>query len=75
MAEELIFDWKGTDRAGKKVSGETKGHDVSVVKAHLRRQGINAGSVKRRSKPLFSFGGKKITTRGHMHCSPANWRP
>ncbi len=58
MAEELIFDWKGTDRAGKKVSGETKGHDVSVVKAHLRRQGINAGSVKKRSKPLFSFGNK-----------------
>ena len=58
MAEDQIFDWKGTDRAGKKVFGETKGHDVSVVKAHLRRQGINAGSVKRRSKPLFSFGNK-----------------
>ena len=60
MAEDLIFDWKGTDRAGKKVSGETKGANVNLVKAQLRKQGINAGSVKKRSKPLFSLGGKKI---------------
>ena len=60
MAENLIFDWKGTDRAGKKVSGETKGANVTLVKAKLRKQGINASSVKKRSKPLFSFGGKKI---------------
>lgn len=58
MAEDLIFDWKGTDRAGKKVSGETKGVNVNLVKAQLRKQGINAGSVKKRSKPLFSFGSK-----------------
>ena len=58
MAEDLIFDWKGTDRAGKKVSGETKGSNVTLVKAQLRKQGINAGSVKKRSKPLLSFGSK-----------------
>jgi len=60
MAENLIFDWKGTDRAGKKVSGETKGANVTLVKAQLRKQGINASSVKKRSKPLCSFDGKKI---------------
>ena len=60
MAEDLIFDWKGTDRAGKKVAGETKGRNVNLVKAQLRKQGINAGSVKKRSKPMFSLGGKKI---------------
>ena len=60
MAEDLIFDWKGTDRAGKKVAGETKGRNVTLVKAQLRKQGINAGSVKKRSKPMFSLGGKKI---------------
>jgi len=60
MAEDLIFDWKGTDRAGKKVAGETKGRNINLVKAQLRKQGINAGSVKKRSKPMFSLGGKKI---------------
>ena len=30
MAEDLIFDWKGTDRAGKKVAGETKGRNVNL---------------------------------------------
>jgi type IV pilus assembly protein PilC len=60
MAEDLIFDWKGTDRAGKKVAGETKGRNVNLVKAQLRKQGINAGSVKKRSTLL---------------CLPANWRP
>jgi type IV pilus assembly protein PilC len=60
MAEDLIFEWSGTDRAGKKVSGETRGASLASVKAILRKQGINAKSVKKQSKSLFSFG-EKIT--------------
>jgi type IV pilus assembly protein PilC len=58
MAEDLIFEWSGTDRAGKKVTGETKGTNLNAVKAMLRKQGINAKSVKKQSKSLFSFGNK-----------------
>ena len=58
MAEDLIFVWSGTDRAGKKVTGETKGTNLNAVKAMLRKQGINAKSVKKQSKSLFSFGNK-----------------
>ncbi|MCH1555409.1 MAG: type II secretion system F family protein [Pseudomonadales bacterium] len=58
MAEDLIFEWSGTDRAGKKVTGETKGTNLNAVKAMLRKQGINAKSVKKQSKSLFSFGDK-----------------
>ena len=50
MAEDLIFEWSGTDRAGKKVSGETRGASLASVKAILRKQGINAKSVKKQSK-------------------------
>ena len=58
MAEDLIFDWKGTDRSGKKVMGESKGTDATAVRTILRKQGINAKTVKKRAKPLFSFGNK-----------------
>ncbi len=58
MAEDLIFTWSGTDRAGKKVTGETKGTNLNAVKAMLRKQGINAKTVKKQSKSLFSFGDK-----------------
>ena len=58
MAEDLIFEWSGTDRAGKKITGETKGTNLNAVKAMLRKQGINAKSVKKQSKSLFSFGNK-----------------
>jgi type IV pilus assembly protein PilC len=60
MAEDLIFKWSGTDRSGKKVAGETKGASLVSVKAILRKRGINAKSVKKQSKSLFSFG-EKIT--------------
>ena len=58
MAEDLIFTWSGTDRAGKKITGETKGTNLNAVRAMLRKQGINAKTVKKQSKSLFSFGDK-----------------
>ena len=53
-----IFVWEGRDRKGQKVKGETGGQTAALVKASLRKQGINASKVKKKGKPLFGGGGK-----------------
>ncbi|KZY62037.1 MULTISPECIES: type II secretion system F family protein [unclassified Oleiphilus] len=58
----INFEWEGTDRKGNKIKGAMTAETAALVKAQLRKQGINAAKVK---KPAFSFGGgtkkKKIT--------------
>jgi type IV pilus assembly protein PilC len=54
------FVWVGTDRKGNKTRGEMMGANPAIVKAQLRKQGIAAKSVKKKSKPLFGTGGGKI---------------
>ena len=54
------FTWEGKDRKGNKTSGETTGASPALVKAQLRKQGIQPGKIKKKSKPLFG-GKKKIT--------------
>ena len=67
MAEHAIksnmFQWEGMDRHGKKVKGEMSGTSDALIKATLRRQGINPLKVKKKPKPLFGAGKKKITTK------------
>lgn len=46
------YAWEGTLRNGRKVSGETRGHSPAVIKAQLRRQGINPVRVQMRSSLL-----------------------
>ncbi|MBN2381776.1 type II secretion system F family protein [bacterium] len=46
------FKWKGTDKSGAQKSGMMEADDAEIVKAHLRRQGINATSVKKRAKDI-----------------------
>jgi len=59
-----MFVWEGTDKTGKKVKGEMSGKSDALVKATLRRQGINPKKVKKKSKALFGGGGgKKITPK------------
>ncbi|MDY6829470.1 MAG: type II secretion system F family protein [Pseudomonadota bacterium] len=60
-ATKQLFLWQGVDRRGNKAKGEIEGASAALVKAQLRKQGINATRVKKKPKPLFSFGGKKIT--------------
>jgi type IV pilus assembly protein PilC len=66
MAEQAIkqdmFVWEGTDRAGKRVKGEMSGTSDALVKAVLRRQGINPLKVRRKAKSLFGATGKKRIT-------------
>ena len=51
------FIWEGKDKKGQKTSGETTGKSVALVKADLRRQGINPTKVRKKPKPLFGGGG------------------
>jgi type IV pilus assembly protein PilC len=58
----ISFEWEGTNRKGQKVKGEIFGTNLATVKAQLRKQGVQPGKVKKKTKSLFSFGGsKKIT--------------
>ncbi|NIR30732.1 MAG: type II secretion system F family protein [Gammaproteobacteria bacterium] len=58
-----MFVWEGTDKSGKRVKGEMSGKSDALVKAVLRRQGINPIRVKKKSKPLLGARGKKITPK------------
>lgn len=55
------FAWQGKDRKGATVSGEILGTSMAVVRAELRKQGINVQKLKKKSKPLFTSKGKKIS--------------
>jgi len=57
-AKQGTFVWEGKDSKGQVVKGETTGQSVALVKANLRRQGINPKKVKKKSKPLFGGKGK-----------------
>jgi len=59
-AKADMFVWEGTDKRGHKVKGEMSSTSDALVKATLRRQGINPVRVKKKPKPLFGGGGKKI---------------
>ncbi|MDP1885854.1 type II secretion system F family protein [Polaromonas sp.] len=47
--KEFVFEWEGKDRNGKQVRGETRAVGENQVKASLRRQGVLATKVKKRS--------------------------
>ena len=63
MAEKAlktsVFAWEGTDRKGGKVKGELSGQSPALVKAQLRKQGINPLKVRKKAVSLFGAG-KKI---------------
>ena len=57
-----IFTWEGRDKKGQKVKGEVGGQNISIVKASLRRQGINPTKVRKKAKPLFG-GSRRIKAK------------
>lgn len=63
MAQKALkqdtFVWEGTDKKGNRKKGETPGQSMAMVKASLRKQGINPLKVKKKAKPLFGDGGPK----------------
>lgn len=55
------YVWEGTDKRGVKIKGEELGKNANLVKAHLRKQGINATKVSEKKTSVFGKAGKKIT--------------
>ncbi|QYJ89616.1 type II secretion system F family protein [Shewanella halotolerans] len=49
----VTFEWKGTNRDGKKTSGELRGISSAEIKAQLKSQGVNPKVVKKKADPLF----------------------
>jgi type IV pilus assembly protein PilC len=54
-----VYAWEGVDKKGTKLNGEINGHNPALVKAQLRKQGINPTKVRKKSTSLFGKG-KKI---------------
>lgn len=55
----IVYAWEGLDRKGAKQTGEINGHNPALVKAQLRKQGINPTKVRKKSVSIFGAG-KKI---------------
>ncbi|EKG33590.1 MULTISPECIES: type II secretion system F family protein [Pseudomonas syringae group] len=55
----IVYTWEGVDKKGTKTSGELSGHNLALVKAQLRKQGINPIKVRKKSVSIFGKG-KKI---------------
>ncbi len=57
------FVWEGTDKRGVKMKGEQQAKNANLLRAELRRQGINPTVVKSKPKPLFGAAGSKVTPK------------
>jgi type IV pilus assembly protein PilC len=55
-AKISVYAWEGTDRKGTKISGELSGQNPALVKAQLRKQGINPGKVRKKTTSVFDMG-------------------
>ena len=61
-AKQELYIWEGKDGKGQKAQGEPMVKRIALVKAELRRQGVNPTKVRKKPKPLFGGGAKtKIT--------------
>lgn len=62
-SEMQQFTWEGTDKRGVKMKGETSSKNANLLRAELRKQGINPTVVRTKSKPLFGASGKAISAQ------------
>lgn len=63
ISELQTFTWVGIDKRGTRIKGEQISKNASLVKADLRKNGINPQTVKLKGKPLFGKTGKTIKGR------------
>ena len=63
QAEQSVFLWQGRDKRGTKLKGQQIATNPNLVRAELRRQGINPITVKRKAKPLFGGAGSRISSK------------
>ncbi len=59
LAKTNMYKWEGKNRQGAAMSGQMAGQDAALIKAQLRKQGINPTKVRKKGIELFSAG-KKI---------------
>ena len=55
-----VFVWEGVDKRGTTMKGEQPAKNANMLRAELRKQGINPKVVKVKPKPLFT-NSKRIT--------------
>ena len=58
-----VFVWEGKDKRGTVMKGEQPAKTANLVRAELRRQGINPTVVKPKPKPLFGGAGKRVSAK------------
>ncbi|MCU7923035.1 MAG: type II secretion system F family protein [Candidatus Thiodiazotropha sp. (ex Dulcina madagascariensis)] len=61
QVKSYLYTWEGTDKKGARLTGESRATDVNMVKADLRRQGVNPLKVRKKATSLFTTK-KKITS-------------
>jgi type IV pilus assembly protein PilC len=54
------YEWVALDKRGKRMKGDMPAKNASLVKAELRRQGMNPQTVRERSKPMFGSTGSTV---------------
>jgi type IV pilus assembly protein PilC len=55
-----IYTWKAKDKKGNKISGETSAPNMAYVRAQLLKKNIQHATIKKKPKPLFGSGLKKV---------------
>ena len=63
ISKVIQYDWVALDKRGKRMKGEMTAKNASLVKAELRRQGMNPQTVREKPKPLFGSTGSKVKPR------------
>ncbi len=63
VSKLATYEWVALDKRGKKMKGEMRGKNASLVKAELRRQGMNPQQVREKAKPLFGSSGSRVKPR------------
>ncbi|NII53142.1 type II secretion system F family protein [Luteibacter sp. SG786] len=59
----VMYDWTALDKRGKRMKGEMQAKNAALVKAELRRQGMNPQTVREKAKPLFGSSGSAVKPR------------
>lgn len=63
VSQMPTYEWVALDKRGKRMKGSMPAKNASLVKAELRRQGMNPQTVKERAKPLFGNSGSAVKPR------------
>jgi type IV pilus assembly protein PilC len=61
ISQMTTYDWVALDKRGKRMKGDMRAKNASLVKAELRRQGMNPQTVREKAKPLFGSSGKTVS--------------